>query len=80
MTGRMIGAEKPEDIVNKGRILALLKEHSEGRTAGEMSKALRLSSPRIKVYITTLSLEYPIGNEGSSNDMNYFLLSPRKLL
>lgn len=74
MTGKLAGAEKPEDVENKARLIALLKEHPEGRTVKEASKALGLRASRIKSYIVTLSLEFPIGEEWAGYDMNYFLL------
>jgi hypothetical protein len=79
MIGKMAGSEKPEDIINRKRIADLLKEHPEGRTAKEISKSLSLSAIKVRTYITTLSYEIPIGEEGDSTGTNYFIFDWRTL-
>lgn len=79
MIGKMAGSEKPEDIINRKRIADLLKEHPEGRTAKEISNALSLRAIKVRTYITTLSYEIPIGEEGDNAGTNFFILDWRTL-
>ncbi len=52
------------------RVLALLREHNEGRTVPEITKALGMPESSVRTVLTTLSRSHPVSNEGT----NYFLV------
>ena len=60
---------------SSAKVLALLREHNEGRTVPEIAKELHMPYSSVCTAVNTLSREVCLANEGP----NYYLLDWRTL-